>query len=53
MVFRAASAGDEVCRAPGGADARGVLFEAVDVEVGGEEQDGRDEQGQKLWGAEV
>jgi hypothetical protein len=44
---------DEVRGAPGGGEARAVLFEAVDVEVGAEEEDGREEHGHGLEGAGV
>ena len=44
---------NQVCRAPGGRQAGAVGLEAVDVEVGAEEEDGREEHGQCLERAHV
>lgn len=44
---------NQVCRAPGGCQAGAVGLEAVDVEVGAEEEDGREEHGQCLERAHV
>ena len=43
----------QVCRAPGGCQTSAVGLEAVDVEVGAEEEDGREEHGQCLERAHV
>lgn len=44
---------NQVCRAPGGCQTGAVGLEAVDVEVGAEEEDGREEHGQGLERAHV
>ena len=47
------SSKNQVCRAPGGSQTGAVGLEAVDVEVGAEEKDGREEHGQCLERAHV
>lgn len=47
------SSENQVCRAPGSCQTGAVGLETVDVEVGAEEKDGREEHGQRLERAHV